>query len=128
MRPGGSPTRVPALADKPPVAPEPVQSIIDRTLGLLGGGADLLACLGHHFFESLAGFSPGPVGERDVTTALSLAVVLAGVGPAAALAAAGVVPLAGMGFGRRALALPGAGVALALPQVLAGVEAAADVR
>src|SRR5262249_22554733 len=79
--------------------------------------------------EALARLGPGLVAQRHLAAALALAVVLAGVLAAAALPLAVVHAVAVVRLHRGAVGLAGALVGRALlALVLAGVDAAADVR
>src|SRR5262249_53371855 len=91
-------------------------------------GADFLALLGHQLLEALAGLRPGLVAQRHSALAFALAGVLARLFAAAALAPAGVLAGAGVGLDHGAVPLAGTLVPAALALVLAGVQAAADVR
>src|SRR5262249_15127601 len=84
--------------------------------------------LGHQLLVALARLGPGLVAEGDLAAALALALVLAGVLPAAALPFAVVHAVAVVGGHRRAVGLAGTLVGRPLlALVLAGVDAPADV-
>jgi hypothetical protein len=118
----------------------------DRRTARLGGARlpvsrndfanDLLGRRSSHFFSGLfhdglevgASLFPGALFQRDRTIALAFAGVLCRVFTTPALPLAGVLAMAGVGFGGRTFSLAGAIIAAALPLALAGIQPATGVR